>query len=119
MKAGLSLWISDLCAPCLLQMQKNHPFDDDLRGVSGLMPLDCGRESKAERRRMTLDQTHEISTAADVLALSPADVAQFVRDCVRNRSLSVMVSDLNHTVLHGTSEEREEARRALKHLGFV
>ncbi len=68
---------------------------------------------------MAVEQNDEIRTASDVLSLDAADVAQFVRTCVRNRSLSLVVSDLNHAALHGVAEEQEEARQALKHLGFV
>jgi hypothetical protein len=66
-----------------------------------------------------VENNHEIKTASDVLSLNSADVAQFVRACVRNRSLSLVVSDLNRVALHGAAVEQEEARLALKHLGFV
>jgi hypothetical protein len=61
----------------------------------------------------------ETPTAAQVLSIKATEVAPFVRKCVRDRSLSVIVKDLNHDLIFGTPEQREAARRALKHIGFV
>lgn len=58
-------------------------------------------------------------TAAHVLNINETDVAPFVRKCVQERSLSAIVKDLNHDLIFGTPEQREEAREALKHIGFI
>jgi len=56
--------------------------------------------------------------AASLLALSETDVAQYVRECVRERSLSTVVNKLNSDLLYGSTEESERARQALAHIGF-
>jgi hypothetical protein len=58
-------------------------------------------------------------TAAHVLSINATEVAPFVRKCVEERSLSVIVKDLNHDMIFGTSEQREAAREALRHIGFI
>jgi len=65
---------------------------------------------------------HAISdtpTSVHVLSLAPSDVPMFVRNCVRDRSLSALVKDLNNDLMFGTEGQKEEARRALKHIGFL
>lgn len=62
---------------------------------------------------------HDTPSSVHVLNLASTDVAPFVRKCVKERSLSSLVRDLNHDVLFGTEEQRETARRALKHIGFL
>lgn len=61
----------------------------------------------------------ETPTAAHVLSIKTTEVAPFVRKCVRERSLSVIVKDLNHDLIFGTPEQREDAREALRHIGFI
>ena len=68
---------------------------------------------------MTDREIVDVQTASTLLALNQKDVSQFVRTCVRNRSLSSVVSDLNRDLLFGTEEESEKARRALRHIGFI
>lgn len=60
----------------------------------------------------------DVSTASNLLSLSETDVAQFIRQCVRNRSLSAVMTELNDAVLFGSREESDRARRALEHIGF-
>ena len=60
-----------------------------------------------------------LSTASQVLALDAEEVAPFVRNCLFDRSLSWVVSELNNTVLNGAAHEKEQAQWALVHLGFI
>ena len=62
---------------------------------------------------------HDIPVSVHVLGLDPSDVPPFVRRCVRERSLSGLVKNLNNELLFGTADQREEARRDLKHIGFL
>lgn len=62
---------------------------------------------------------YTVSTATKVLALTREDVAPFVQNCLSDRSLSWVVAELNKAVLNGGDDEREEAQRALDHLGFI
>lgn len=62
---------------------------------------------------------NDVSPAAGVLVLEQADVPPFVRKCVEDRSLSTLVSELNDALLFGTAEQKDEAGRALNHLGFL
>jgi hypothetical protein len=58
-------------------------------------------------------------SAMDVLSIDTRDIPPFVRDCVNARSLSCLVSELNQQMLFGAQDEKEEARKALAHLGFI
>ncbi|MFK7744528.1 MAG: hypothetical protein AB8B47_05710 [Roseobacter sp.] len=57
-------------------------------------------------------------TAQAVLALNNDEVAGFVQQCVRNRSLSKIVNELNRAALSGAPRESQRATKALHHLGF-
>lgn len=59
------------------------------------------------------------STAANVLSIEEAGVSPFLHRCVKDRSLSTLVSDLNYSLLFGSADEKDMARKALKHLGFI
>ena len=61
----------------------------------------------------------ETPTAAVVLNIKSSEIPPFVRKCVRERSLSVLVRRLNADLVSGTAQQREDARRALRHIGFV
>lgn len=61
----------------------------------------------------------ETKMSHDVLNLDDGDVASFVRRCVKERSLSKVVADLNHDLLSGTRTERENAEQALHRIGFL
>lgn len=61
----------------------------------------------------------DMTTASNVLALSELEAAKFVRKCLRDRSLSVVVADLNKELLYGTPREQEDASKALRHIGFM
>lgn len=58
-------------------------------------------------------------TAALVLNIKPSDIPPFVRKCVRERSLSALVRQLNNDLEFGSTTQKEEARRALRHIGFL
>ncbi|MEE4188589.1 MAG: hypothetical protein V2I76_09120 [Roseobacter sp.] len=68
---------------------------------------------------MKYDTISETPAAVHVLNINPSDVAPFVRKCVRERSLSVLVKDLNHALLFGTETQRKDAKAALQHIGFL
>lgn len=57
--------------------------------------------------------------ASQVLNIKASDVVPFVRKCVRERSLSVLIKQLNDDLAFGTPEQKQEARRALQHIGFI
>ncbi|WP_298837891.1 hypothetical protein [uncultured Roseobacter sp.] len=57
--------------------------------------------------------------AKNILDLENGDVAAFVTRCVKERSLSSMVCELNAALLSGTPEEQNNARKALQHIGFI
>jgi hypothetical protein len=61
----------------------------------------------------------EAKMSSAVLSLETADVAPFVEKSLRERSLSKVVADLNRDLLFGDRTEREEAVKALKHIGFM
>ncbi|MEM1351742.1 MAG: hypothetical protein AAGF27_05330 [Pseudomonadota bacterium] len=61
----------------------------------------------------------ETPAAALVLNMKSSEVAPFVRQCVRERSLSVLVKQLNHDLIFGTTQQREEAQQALRCIGFL
>lgn len=63
--------------------------------------------------------SYDVSTATNVLSLDPVEIPLFVRRCVKDRSLSFVVTELNKALLSGTADEREEAHGALRHLGFI
>lgn len=68
---------------------------------------------------MKQDGILKAPTSAHVMGLETVDAVTFVRTCVKERSLSTVMKELNDYVLHGTAEERRTAERALKHLGFL
>lgn len=68
---------------------------------------------------MKHETTYDVRSSANVLSVQPIEVASFLRECVKNRSLSWLIGDLNRSVLSGDQDEREEARKALEHLGFI
>lgn len=68
---------------------------------------------------MKHDTIRKLPTSARVLDIETTDVARFVQKCVQERSLSVLVKELNHDYLFGTAEERDSAEQALRHMGFV
>lgn len=57
--------------------------------------------------------------SVNVLDLAPSDVPLFVRNCVKDRSLSSLVKDLNNDLMFGNEDQKQEARRALTHIGFL
>ncbi len=61
----------------------------------------------------------ETKVAHSVLGLDDNDIASFVRRCMKDRSLSKLVSSLNDELLFGTTSERDDAKRALNRLGFL
>lgn len=61
----------------------------------------------------------EAKMSSAVLTLKKAEVAPFVEKSLRERSLSKVVAELNKDLLFGDQSEREEAFKALKHIGFV
>jgi len=61
----------------------------------------------------------EIQTAAHVLTLKQSDIVPFLRKCVRERSLSALVKQLNDDLAFGTPEQQQQANRALLHIGFI
>ena len=79
------------------------------------------KEQNRDRRGTVMDyqDSCEMTTATKVLAMPTTDVPLFLRQCVSERSLSWVVGELNKALLFGNSEEREEAGKALTHLGFI
>ncbi len=69
--------------------------------------------------RMKQDVINDTPSAARVLSMKPSDVPPFVRQCLRERSLSVLIRDLNRDLLFGTETQRTDARLALSQLGFL
>ena len=61
----------------------------------------------------------ETDMAHDVLGLDDGEIAPFVRKCLKDRSLSSLVSHLNNDLLFGTPAERESAEVALRRIGFI
>lgn len=61
----------------------------------------------------------ETKVSHSVLNLGDGDVAPFVRKCVKERSLSKIVANLNNDLLYGTQTERVNAREALGRIGFL
>lgn len=61
----------------------------------------------------------DIPAATQVLTIQARDVAPFVQKCVRERSLSVLVKQLNYDIAFGTPEQKQEAQQALRHIGFI
>ena len=61
----------------------------------------------------------ETETAVVVMRMPQSDVAPFVSDCVRNRSLSKLVAVLNRDLLRGSPEEKDHACKALRRIGFI
>ncbi|WP_375230273.1 hypothetical protein [Roseobacter sp. S98] len=57
--------------------------------------------------------------AESILAMAGNEVGAFVERCIRDRSLSRLVSDLNNALMSGTPNEQEKARKALQHMGFI
>lgn len=51
--------------------------------------------------------------------LASDQVAGFIADRQKNRALTVLVKQLNTTLLNGPAEQREAARIALEKLGFI
>lgn len=68
---------------------------------------------------MKHDVVCDVPTSAKVLNIDASDVAPFLRKCVKDRSLSTLVKDLNDAVLFGTADQRRDAEQALKHIGFM
>ncbi|MGA9254127.1 MAG: hypothetical protein WBV71_16960 [Roseobacter sp.] len=68
---------------------------------------------------MKLHSINTTPTSVHVLNLAPSDVPQFVRHCVKDRSLSSLVKDLNNDLMFGNEDQRQEARKALSHIGFL
>ena len=58
-------------------------------------------------------------TSQHVLSINKADLPPFIGECIRERSLSRLVSNLNREVLEGTDTEKAEARKALALIGFL
>ena len=77
------------------------------------------RIGSAAGAQMKHDATCETPISARVLDVQTADVVHFVRERVKDRSLSDLVKELNHDVLFGTDEQRRRAENALRHIGFV
>lgn len=61
----------------------------------------------------------ETKMSQSVLGLDENDVAPFVRGCIKERSLSRVVTTLNNDLLFGTQTERDDAKKALDRLGFL
>lgn len=61
----------------------------------------------------------ETKISHSVLSLDDNDITRFVRRCVKERSLSKIVADLNNDLLFGTQTERENAKEALHRIGFL
>ncbi|MGZ2256476.1 hypothetical protein ACVC7O_04170 [Roseobacter sp. A03A-229] len=61
----------------------------------------------------------ETKMSQGVLGLDENDVAPFVRRCIKERSLSRVVTTLNNDLLFGTQTERDDAKKALDRLGFL
>lgn len=68
---------------------------------------------------MKHDSISETKMSHTVTKLTEDEIAQFVRKCVKDRSLSAVVSDLNKDLLFGTQAEREDAKTALQRIGFI
>ncbi|MCV3270761.1 hypothetical protein [Roseobacter sinensis] len=68
---------------------------------------------------MKYETITETKVAHSVLGLDEKDVAAFVWDRVKDRSLSKLMADLNRDMLSGTERERQDAERALSRLGFL
>ncbi len=68
---------------------------------------------------MKHETAYELPTATNILSLESAEMPGFVQECLRTRSLSWVVAELNKSILSGPEEERDEARKALEHLGFI
>ncbi|WP_299970476.1 hypothetical protein [uncultured Roseobacter sp.] len=68
---------------------------------------------------MLHETIRELKPSHHVLQLDESDVVSFVRRCVKERSLSSLISSLNHDLMFGTLDEQDSAARALARLGFV
>ncbi|WP_195819858.1 hypothetical protein [Roseobacter sp. MH60115] len=60
----------------------------------------------------------ESKMSRNVMGLDDGEIAPFVRKCVKERSLSRVVTSLNNDLLFGTQTERDDARIALQRIGF-
>lgn len=61
----------------------------------------------------------EDKVSHSVLSLGETEVGPFITRCLKERSLSTVISSLNNDVLYGTPSERAFAERALGRIGFV
>ena len=50
--------------------------------------------------------------------LAPDQVADFISTCQRSKVLSPLIKQLNAALLTGREDQRQDARSALKKLGF-
>ena len=62
---------------------------------------------------------HDRSAARRVLAQPDTDLPDFVSRSIHDKTLSALMARLNHDVLHGSAQERSDARAALSRLGFI
>lgn len=68
---------------------------------------------------MKHEMISETKVSQNVLGLPESEIAPFVSRCVKERSLSSVVADLNNDLLFGTQTEREDAKKALQRIGFL
>lgn len=61
----------------------------------------------------------ETKISHNVMGLDDGEIAPFVRKCVKERSLSTVITNLNNDLLFGTQTERDDARSALQRIGFL
>lgn len=54
----------------------------------------------------------------DILSIDRAQVPQFIRELVSEKTLSTLMQQLNELLIAGDEASRELAARALQHLGF-
>ncbi|WP_298973336.1 hypothetical protein [uncultured Roseobacter sp.] len=68
---------------------------------------------------MKHEQIAETKMSHSVLGLDEAEIGPFILRCVKERSLSKLVANLNNDILNGTSTERDSAEKALGRMGFL
>lgn len=61
----------------------------------------------------------ETKISHSVMGLDEGEIAPFVRKCVKERSLSAVIANLNNDLLFGTQTEQDDARTALQRIGFL
>lgn len=68
---------------------------------------------------MKHEQINSGKIAHSVLQLDEREVTRFIAQRVKERTLSILISDLNHDVLYGSMTERGTAQKVLNRMGFI